>query len=116
MMMVGGEKIVKCENLIEIETDRNWRRAQFIEGWLITQGKPNENKSAKIYNLLESCAKKKQHISQKMKIESIINSTQHKQQTATHQQLHEWKSVRKERKNSSLNFASIQQADEASTT
>lgn len=22
-----GEKIVKCENLIEIETDRNWRRA-----------------------------------------------------------------------------------------
>lgn len=32
MMMVGGEKIVKCENLIEIETDRNWRRAQCIEG------------------------------------------------------------------------------------
>lgn len=35
MMMVGGEKIVKCENLIEIETDRNWRRAQCIEGWLL---------------------------------------------------------------------------------
>lgn len=64
MMMVGGEKIVKCENLIEIETDRNWRRAQFIEGWLITQGKPNENKSAKIYNLLESCAKKTAHLTE----------------------------------------------------